>query len=95
MELGTYNTDPLAADSDNDGLSDYYENNDGNNLTGQFDHDNDGLADHLDDDDDNEHVESDYKHLEVVRCLRYKHNLAIRSVIIDQIYFVVIFKQYK
>ena len=29
-------------DDDNDGLSDWWEQNDGNDLTGQFDHDNDG-----------------------------------------------------
>ena len=43
-------------DDDNDGLSDWFENNDGNGLTGQFDHDNDGLADYVDDDDDNDGI---------------------------------------
>ena len=39
-------------DDDNDGLSDWFEQNDGMGNTGQFDHDNDGIPDHLDDDDD-------------------------------------------
>ena len=48
--------DKTDTDDDNDGLSDWYESNDGNDLTGQFDHDNDGLDDHLDDDDDNDGI---------------------------------------
>jgi hypothetical protein len=43
-------------DDDNDGLTDWFEANDGNPLTGQFDHDNDGLDDHEDDDDDNDGI---------------------------------------
>jgi hypothetical protein len=38
-------------------LSDWFEVNDGNSLTGQFDHDNDGSEDHEDDDDDNDGIE--------------------------------------
>ena len=43
-------------DDDNDGLMDWFEVNDGNSLTGQFDSDNDGLDDHEDDDDDNDGI---------------------------------------
>ena len=49
--------DMTDTDDDNDGLSDWFEANDGNPLTGQFDHDNDGLDDHEDDDDDNDGIE--------------------------------------
>ena len=43
-------------DDDNDGLSDWFENNDGNDMTGQFDHDNDALDDNEDDVDDNDGI---------------------------------------
>ena len=43
-------------DDDNDGLSDWFEINDGNDLTGQFDSDNDGIENQLDDDDDNDGI---------------------------------------
>jgi len=46
-------------DDDNDGLSDWFEQNDGSNLTGQFDHDNDGIPDYLDDDDDGDGIPDD------------------------------------
>jgi hypothetical protein len=42
----------IDTDDDNDGLSDWFEQNDGWDYTGQFDHDNDGIEDYLDDDDD-------------------------------------------
>jgi hypothetical protein len=35
---------------------DWFEINDGNDLTGQFDADNDGLEDYEDDDDDNDGI---------------------------------------
>ena len=35
---------------------DWFEQNDGNSQTGQFDHDNDGIADNIDDDDDNDGI---------------------------------------
>jgi hypothetical protein len=37
-------------------LSDWFENNDGNDMTGQFDHDNDGLSDYVDEDDDGDGI---------------------------------------
>ena len=46
-------------DDDNDGLSDWFENNDGNSETGQFDHDNDSIPDHEDDDDDGDGIIDD------------------------------------
>ena len=46
-------------DDDNDGLSDWFEQNDGSTLTGQFDHDNDGIPDYLDDDDDGDGIPDD------------------------------------
>ena len=52
MEFGTF-TD---TDDDNDGLADWFEINDGNPLTGQFDHDNDGSDDHEDADDDGDGI---------------------------------------
>jgi hypothetical protein len=48
-------------DDDNDGLSDWFEVNDGNSLTGQFDHDNDGSEDHEDDDDDNDGILDEFE----------------------------------
>ena len=48
-------------DDDNDGLSDWFEVNDGNILTGQFDHDNDGIEDHEDDDDDNDGIIDEFE----------------------------------
>ena len=45
----------MDLDDDNDGLSDWFEN-DGWSNTGQFDHDNDGVPDHLDDDDDGDGI---------------------------------------
>ena len=41
---------------DKEGFTDWFEQNDGNDLTGQFDHDNDGLSDHEDDDDDSDGI---------------------------------------
>ena len=43
-------------DDDNDGLTDWFESNDGNDDTGQFDHDNDGIEDYTDDDDDGDGI---------------------------------------
>ncbi|MDE0954694.1 MAG: hypothetical protein OR994_08450, partial [Candidatus Poseidoniales archaeon] len=48
--------DYLDLDDDNDGLSDWFEQNDGWSNTGQFDHDNDGVDDYLDDDDDGDGI---------------------------------------
>ena len=53
--------DASDLDDDNDGLSDWFENNDGNHLTGQFDHDNDGVADYLDADDDNDGILDEFE----------------------------------
>ena len=49
--------DKTDNDDDNDGLDDWWEINDGNPLTGQFDSDNDGLENYLDDDDDGDGIE--------------------------------------
>ena len=49
----------IDTDDDNDGLSDWFEQNDGWDLTGQFDHDNDGIPDNLDDDDDGDGIPDD------------------------------------
>ena len=56
LSTGNANTD-----DDNDGLSDWFENNDGNDMTGQFDHDNDGVEDHLDADDDGDGILDEYE----------------------------------
>ena len=52
----TSKTSKTDNDDDNDGLLDWFEVNDGNDLTGQFDADNDGLDDNEDADDDNDGI---------------------------------------